>query len=48
MDEEPVVGAQFGDGRGEPHESRVGVADEARQDAEAGARADRFDLEREP
>src|SRR5262245_2874199 len=47
MDEQAVVGAELRDGSGETHERRVGVAHEARQDAEARSRADRLDLQRE-
>src|SRR5437899_5042978 len=48
MDEQPVVGAELRDGCREPDERRGGVADEAGQDAEAGPRPDRLDLQREP
>ena len=48
MDEQPVGVTELGQRRREPHERRVRVADEARQDAEPGAGADGFELQRDP
>src|SRR5262245_53667344 len=47
MDQQAVIGAELRDGSGETYERRVGVAHEARQDAEPRSRADRLDLQRE-
>src|SRR5690606_11402253 len=42
MRHQPLLGLQFGNGRGDTHQARIAVSDKTREDREAGARRDKF------
>jgi hypothetical protein len=44
MNDDPILGREFGDWRGQPLEQGMAVADIARQRSAPGSRADRFQM----